>query len=103
MTDDPVELDEHRGMAAQQQTEARRSHLDRYQAEQEAARLSQEELESLLVAARAETWPEVATAALYLIQLFAGTSEAQNERRKELITRTLDDLDRLSRRANAAP
>lgn len=100
MTDEPVELDEHRGMAAQQQTEVRRQHLDRYQIEHEAMRVRQEELESLLIAAPAETWTDVAAAAQYLIQLFALTSEAQNERRKELIARTLEDLVRLSRQAN---
>lgn len=100
MTDDPVELDEHRGMAAQQQTEARRSQLVRFQAEREAMLVRQEELENLLVAAPAETWTDVAAAAQYLIQLFALTSEAQNERRKKLIARTLEDIARLSRQAN---
>ncbi len=103
MTDDPVELDEHRGMAAQQQTEVRRQHLDRFQIEHEAMRVRQEELESLLIAAPAETWTDVAAAAQYLIQLFAITSEAQNERRKELIARTLEDLARLSKEANDTP
>lgn len=103
MTDDPVELDKHRGMAAQQQTEARRSHLDRFRAEQEAVRLRQEELEILLAAEPAESWTEVAAAAQYLIQLLAMTSEGQNERRKELIARTLDDLARLSDRMGAKP
>ena len=102
MTDDPVELDKHRGMNAQQQTEARRLQLNKFQAEQEAVRLRQEELESLLVAAPAETWSEVAAAAQYLIQLLATTSEGQNERRKELIARTLDDLARLSDRAGTS-
>lgn len=96
MTDDPVELDEHRGMAAQQQTEARRSHLARFQAEREAMLTRQEELEDLLVAEPAETWEEVAAAAQYLIQLYALTSEAQDQRRKELIERTLEDLTRFS-------
>lgn len=100
MTDDPVELDEHRGMAAQQQTEERRTHLVRFQAEREAMLVRQEELENLLVAAPAETWTDVAAAAQYLIQLFSLTSEAQNERRKKLIARTLEDIARLSRQAN---
>jgi hypothetical protein len=100
MTDDPVELDKHRGMTAQQQTKVRRSHLARFQAEREAMLARQEELENLLVAAPAETWTEAAAAAQYLIQLFAATSEAQDVRRKELIARTLEDLARLSDRAS---
>lgn len=79
MTDDPVDLDEHRGMAAQKETETRR----------------QEELERLLMAAPAESWPEAAAKAQYLIQLFAATPGAQDPRRKELIAHTLDDLSLL--------
>jgi hypothetical protein len=99
MTDDPVDLDEHRGMAAQKATEIRRQRLDAFQADQAALRRRQEELEKLLLAAPAETWPEAAAEALYLIQLFAATSEAQDPRRKKLIARALDDLTRLCDRA----
>ncbi|MDA1100939.1 MAG: hypothetical protein O2967_18370 [Proteobacteria bacterium] len=99
MTDDPVELDERRGMAAQKATEIRRQRIHEFQADQAALRLRQEELEKLLLAAPAETWPEAAAKAEYLIQLFAATPEAQDPRRKELIAHALDDLRRLSDRA----
>jgi len=99
MGDDPVELDEHRGMAAQKATEIRRQRLLDFQADQAALRRSQEELEKLLLAAPAETWPEAAAKAQYLIQLFAATAEGQDPRRKELIQHALDDLDRLCDRA----
>ena len=95
MTDNPVDLDEHRGMAAQKATELRRQRLHEFQADQAALRRRQEELENLLVAAPAETWPEAAAKAQYLIQLFAATPEAQDPRRKELIAHALDDLTRL--------
>lgn len=95
MADDPVELDEHRGMAAQKATEIRRQSLLDFQADQEALRRRQEELEKLLMAAPAESWPEAAAKAQYLIQLFAGTPEAQDPRRKALIAHALDDLTRL--------
>lgn len=95
VTDNPVELDEHRGMAAQKATEIRRQHLQQFQADQAALRRRQEELEQLLLAAPAETWPEAAAKAQYLIQLFAATAEAQDPRRKELIAHALDDLNRL--------
>jgi hypothetical protein len=61
--------------------------------------LRQEELEKLLLAAPAETWPEAAAKAQYLIRLFAATPEAQDPRRKELIAHALDDLTRLCERA----
>ncbi len=98
MTDDPVELDRHRGMAAQKATEIRRQSLDAFQVAQVALRRRQEELERLLLAAPAETWPEAAAKAQYLIHLFADTPYAQDPRRKELIAHALDDLARLSER-----
>lgn len=95
MTNDPVELDEHRGMAAQKATELRRQELLDFHADQAALRLRQEQLENLLLAAPAETWPEAAAKAQYLIGLLALTNEAQDPRRRKLIANTLDDLSRL--------
>ena len=99
MTDEPVDLDEHRGMAAQKATDMRRQRLHEFQADQVALQRRREELEKLLLAAPAETWPEAAAKAQYLIQLFATTLEAQDPRRKELIAHALDDLTRLCDRA----
>lgn len=95
MTDSPVELDEHRGMAAQKETEIRRLHHE-VQADQTALRARQDELESFLVAADATTWPEAAAKARYLIELYAATPDAQDPRRQKLIAGVLADLDRLS-------
>ena len=99
MTDDPVDLDEHRGMAAMKATEIRRQRLYEFKEDQAALKRSQEELEKLLLAAPAESWPEAAAKALYLIELFAATPEAQDPRRKKLIANALEDLTRLSDRA----
>ncbi len=98
MTKNPVDLDEHRGMAAQKATDIRRQRLHEFEADQAALRRRQEELEKLLLTAPAETWPEAEAKAQYLIQLFAATPEAQDPRRKELIAHTLDDLNRLCER-----
>lgn len=95
MTDQPIELDEHRGMAAQKSTELRRR-LHEVQADQEALRRRQEEFERYAVAAPSTTWPEAAAKARYLIQLFAATPEARDGRRQELIATVLQDLARLS-------
>jgi hypothetical protein len=95
VTDTPVELDEHRGMAAQKQTEIRRL-LHEVQANQAALRARQDELESFMVAADAMTWPEAAAKARYLIQLYAVTPDAQDPRRQKLIAGVLADLVRLS-------
>jgi hypothetical protein len=98
VTDDPVDLDRRRGMAAQKATELRRQELRQFQVDQEALRRRQEELEKQLLAAPAETWPEAAAKAEYLIQLYALTSEAQDPRRKQLIDHALADLSRLAER-----
>jgi hypothetical protein len=99
MTDKPVELDEHRGVAAQRSTEIRRS-LREVQADQSALRHRQEEFERCAMATPSTTWPAVAERARYLIQLFAATPEARDPRRQELIASVLDDLARLSSDSN---
>ena len=95
MSDKPVDLDGHRGMAAQKATEIRRR-LHEVQTDQEALRQSQVEFEKFLVAAPALTWPEAAAKARYVIQLYAATLEAQDERRRTLIASVLADLTRLA-------
>ncbi len=95
MTREPVDLDERRGMAARIATDVRRQRLHEFQAAQVALRERQEDLEKLLLADPAKTWPEAAAKVQYLIQLFAATSEAQDPRRKQLIAHALDDLTRL--------
>jgi hypothetical protein len=101
MADDPITLDEHRGMAAQKATTIRRR-LSEVAADQAALCDRQRELERFLAAAPAENWIEAAENARYLIGLLAGTPAAQDRRHRELIARVLDDLSRLSREA-AAP
>ena len=95
MTDEPIELDEHRGMNARKDTAIRR-HLHEVQVDQVALQERQAELERFLVAAPAKNFAEAAAKARYLIQLFAGTAEAQDGRRQKLIASALDDLTRLS-------
>jgi len=100
MTDDPVDLDERRGMAAQKATEIRRERLHQFQEDQLTLRRRQEELEQHLLAAPAESWLEAAVKAEYLIQLFAETLEARDQRRQELIAHTMEDFTRLRERGN---
>lgn len=91
----PVLLDEHRGMAAQVATDARR-HLSEVEADQEALRHAQAELESFLFAQDSGTWPEAAAKAKYLIGRFAATAEAQDPRLRRLIEVVLEDFRRLT-------
>jgi hypothetical protein len=93
MTDPPVDLDEHRGMAAS--TELRRR-LHEVEADQAALLRRQDEFERYAIAAPSATWHEAAAKARYLIQLYAVTPEAQDPRRQELIAKVLAELARLS-------
>src|SRR5688500_3363000 len=95
MSDKPIELDDRRGHSAQKDTEVGRL-LQTVQADQAALRRRQEDLEHALAAAPAETWPDAAVKARYLIQLYAATHEAQDPRRKKLIAQVINDLDRLA-------
>jgi hypothetical protein len=96
MTEKTVDLDQHRGMAAQKATDLRRL-LAGVEANERALRLQQDELEAHLVAAPAATWTEAAEKARYLLNLFAKSLAAQDPRRQKLIAAVLDDFDRLGR------
>ena len=96
MTDKTIDLDEHRGMAAQKATGVRRL-LAEVEANEKALRLRQAELETHLVAAPAASWQEAAEKARYLLNLFATSLAAQDHRRQKLIAAVLDDFERLAR------
>ena len=95
MTDKPVDLDLHRGMASQKATETRRL-LAEVQAAETELRARQDLLEVQLLAAPAISWPDAAQKAIYLLQLFQMTPQAQDPRRQKLIANVLDDFKRLS-------
>jgi hypothetical protein len=96
VTDRTIELDKHRGMAAQKATEIRRL-VAEVEADDRALRQRQEKLEAQLIAAPASTWPEAAEKARYLLGLFASTPAAQDPRRQTLIANLLEDFQRLAR------
>jgi hypothetical protein len=95
MTDRTIDLDCHRGLAAQKATELRRLLAD-VAANEVSLRLRQEELETHLVAAPAANWFEAAEKARYLLDLFAGTLPPADRRRQKLIAAVLADFDRLA-------
>ena len=95
MTDKTIDLDQHRGMAAQKATDLRRL-LASVEADQSALRRRQDELEAHLLAAPATNWCEAAEKARYLLNLFAATLTSQDPRRQKLIAAVLADFERLS-------
>lgn len=97
MTKKTIDLDQHRGMAAQKATELRRLSAN-VEANEKALRLRQDELEARLLAAPAANWPEAAEKARYLLKLFAASLSAQDPRRQKLIAAVLRDFERLARK-----
>jgi len=95
MTDKTIDLDLHRGMAAQKATELRRLLTD-VETDQNALRVRQEELEAHLLASPAANWHEAAEKARYLLNLFAASLTSQDPRRQKLIVAVLADFKRLS-------
>ena len=95
MTDKTIDLDHHRGMAAQKATELRRLLAD-VEANEKALRLGRDELETHLLAAPAANWYEAVEKARYLLNLFAATPSAEDPRRQQLIAAVLADFKRLS-------
>ena len=95
MNDRPIDLDGHRGMAAQKATELRRL-VAEVAANEKTLRATQEELEMQLIAAQAMTWEEAADKVRYLLSVFLTTQSGQDPRRKILIKAVLNDFDRLS-------
>ncbi len=95
MTEKTIDLDHHRGMAAQKATELRRL-LANVEANEKELRLRQDELESHLIAAPAANWHEAADKGRYLLNLFAATLAAQDPRRQKLIAAVIADFKRLA-------
>jgi hypothetical protein len=95
MTDKTIDLDQHRGMAAQKATELRRL-LANVDANEKELRRRQNELEAHLLSAPATNWQDAADKARYLLNLFAATGAAEDPRRQKLIAAVLADFKRLS-------
>ena len=96
MTDKTVDLDRHRGMAAQKATELRRL-VAEVEANDRDLRRRQDALEAHLVAAPAANWHEAAEKASYLLGLFSVMVPAHDTQRQKLIAAVLADLERLSK------
>src|ERR1700760_3197515 len=96
MTDKAVDLDQHRGMAAQKATDLRRL-VAEVAANEQALRATQDALEAQLIAAPASNWEEAADKVRYLLSVLAAAPGGQDPRRKILIQAVLDDFSRLAR------
>jgi hypothetical protein len=96
MSDDPIDLDRRRGLAAQKATDSRRL-MSQVEANEQALRERRDELESHLIAAPAASWPEAAEKARYIIGLYAASLGAGDSQRRRLVEAVLADFERLGR------
>jgi hypothetical protein len=93
VTDETVDLDTRRGMAAQKATDLRRLRIE-VEEDQAALKARQEKLETFLISAPAANWAEAVEKARYLLGIFADTPAA-DPRRQRLIEALIADFDRL--------
>jgi hypothetical protein len=95
VTDKPLDLDKHRGMAAQKATDIRRILAN---AENNARDLRdrQTELESQLLSAPAASWPDAAAKARYVLNLYAAGLASGDTHHRDLVAAVLADFVRLS-------
>ena len=95
MTETPVDLDKHRGMASQKATDIRRV-LAEVEANAKMQRDRQGVLENQLLSTQATSWPEAAAKARYVLNLYAADLAAADTHHRDLVAAVLADFARLS-------
>ena len=95
VSDPPVDLDKHRGMAAQKATDIRRT-LAEVEANARLLRDRQLLLEAELISVPAASWPEAAAKARYVLNLYAAELGVQDSQHRDLVAAVLADFARLS-------
>ena len=95
VSDKPLDLDSHRGMAAQKATDMRRI-LAEVENNAKELRDRQGLLESRLLSAPAASWPEAAAKARYVLNLYAAGLAPDDTHHRDLVAAVLADFVRLS-------
>jgi hypothetical protein len=95
MSDIPVDLDKHRGMAAQKATDIRRLLAD-VEANAKLQRDRQGVMEIQLLAVPATSWAEAAAKARYILNLYAADLAPTDTHHRDLVAAVLADFTRLS-------
>ena len=90
MSEEPFELDKHRGMAAQKATDLRRV-LAEVENNARDLRERQSALENQLLCVPADTWHEAAAKARYVLNLYLAGLSADDTRHRNLVAAILDD------------
>jgi hypothetical protein len=94
VSEEPLDLDKHRGMAAQKATEMRRTLAD---VENNARQLRERQglVENELLSVQATSWPEAAAKARYILNLYAAGLPPDDTHHRDLIASVLADFARL--------
>jgi hypothetical protein len=95
VSDNPVDLDKHRGMASQKATDIRRV-LAEVEDNAKALRDRQGRFESQLLSAPAASWQEAAAKARYVLNLYAAGLAPSDTHHRDLVAAVLADFVRLS-------
>ena len=95
MNEGPVDLDKHRGMAAQKATDMRRALAD-VEANAKTLRERQSAVEAELLAVPAASWAEAVAKARYVLNLYAASLPPTDSHHRDLVAVAIADLARLS-------
>lgn len=95
MNDKPVDLDKHRGMAAQKATDLRRGLVD-VESKAKLLRDHHEVVEMQLLSEPAKSWPEAAAKARYVLNLYAAGLAPEDTHHRDLVAAIMADFARLS-------
>jgi hypothetical protein len=95
MNDKPLDLDKHRGMAAQKATDIRRALAE---VENNATQLRERQsvVESQLLSVQAASWPEAAAKARYVLNLYVAGLAPGDAHHRDLVAAVFADFNRLS-------
>jgi hypothetical protein len=95
VTDKPLDLDKHRGMAAQKATDIRRV-LAEVENNARDLRDRQGALEDQLLSVPAASWPEAAAKARHVLNLYAAGLAPADTHHRDLVAAVFADFVRLS-------
>ena len=95
VSEEPLDLDKHRGMAAQKATDIRRA-LAEVESNTRQLRERQGVLESQLLSVQAASWPEAAAKARYVLNLYAAGLSPGDAHHRDLVAAVFADFVRLT-------
>lgn len=95
MTDEPLDLDKHRGIAARKATDIRRA-LAAIESNARNLRDRQAVVEEQLLTVSAVSWAEAAAKARYVLNLYAAALAPEDTHHRDLVAAVLADFARLS-------